>query len=288
MAVRADTDGMVLGRCLVHESDEGKGFVRSYKREREYSSHSGADEAIEAYLQSLGYAKWRGWPDHVRIMRYPLRREGYLMPYIDGGNQHVDEDVNTDAFRITSYDGFEACSTSGIINGYTCTCEDCGEGVDEDDMYSIGYHGDSRVGPCCIDNYTRVTGRRRDEYFINNDRAVQTQDGDWYDSDYLDDNNIVELHDGDYTHSDNAVYIHSEDAYYHCDDDDICYAEDSGQYELRDDCWQCTESGNWYTDDTDSVEVDGELYHPDHAPESDDEDEDETETATTTDTTPTI
>ena len=268
MAVRADTDGMVLGRCLVHESDEGKGFVRSYKREREYSSHSGADEAIEAYLQSLGYAKWRGWPDHVRIMRYPLRREGFLMPYIDGQNQHVDEDVNTDAFRITSYDGYEACSTSGIINGYTCTCEDCGEGVDEDDMYSIGYHGDSRVGPCCIDNYTRVTGRRRDEYFINNDRAVQTQDGDWYDCDYLDDNSIVELHNGDYTHSDNAVYIHSADEYYHCDDDDICYAEDSGQYELREDCWQCTESGNWYTDDTDSVEVDGELYHPDHAPES--------------------
>ena len=93
------------------------------------------------------------------------------------------------------------------------------------------------------------------------------------------------MHDGDYTHSDNAVYIHSADEYYHCDDDDICYAEDSGQYELRDDCWQCTESGNWYTDDTDSVEVDGELYHPDHAPESA---QIELDLETTTDTTPTI
>jgi hypothetical protein len=270
MAVRADTDGMVLGRCLVHESDEGKGFVRSYKREREYSSHSGADESIEAYLQGLGYAKWRGWPDHVRLMRYPLRREGYLMPYIDGNCQHVEEDGDT--FSISSYDGYEATSTSGIINGYTCTCDDCGEGMDEDDSYSIGYHGDSRVGPCCIDNYTHVYGRRGDTYYVSDDRAIEA-DGEWYDSEYLDDNSIVELHDGEYTHHDNAMYIESEDAYYHCDDDDIVYAEDTNQHELKYNCWQCTESGNWYTEDEDNVEVDGELYHPDHAPETDEEDE---------------
>jgi hypothetical protein len=265
MAVRADTDGMVLGRCLVHESEDGKGFVRSYKREREYSSHSGADESIEAYLSGLGYAKWRGWPDHVRIKRYPLRREGYLMPYIDGGNQHVDEDGD-DEFRISSYGGFEACSTSGIINGYTCTCDDCGQGMDEDDSYSIGYHGDSRVGHCCIDNYTQVYGRRGNEYYVNSENAIEV-DGEYYHDDYLSDNSIVELHDGDYTHSDNAVYIESADAYYHVDDDDVCHTEDTNQHELKDDCWQCAESGNWYTNDTDSVEVDGETYHPDHAPE---------------------
>ena len=271
MAVRTDTDGTVLGRCLVHENADGdKGFVRSYKRERDYASHSGADEAIEAYLQSQGYAKWRGWPDHVRIMRYPLRREGYLMPYIDGGNQHVEEDGDT--FSISSYDGYEATSTSGLINGYTCTCDDCGEGMDEDDSYSIGYHGDSRVGSCCIDNYTHVYGRRGDEYYVNSDRAIEA-DGEWYDSDYLSDNSIVELHDGEYTHHDNAMYIESEDAYYHCDDDAIVYAEDTNQHELKDNCWCCAESGNWYTDDEDNVEVDGELYHPDHAPEPVEEDE---------------
>ena len=284
MAVRTDTDGMVLGRCLVHESDEGKGFVRSYKRERDYSSSSGADESIEAFLQGLGYAKWRGWPDHAYVMRYPLRREGYLMPYIDGQNQHVDEDADKDAFRISDYSGWEATNTSGIINGYTCTCDDCGEGMDEDDSYSIGYHGDSRVGSCCIDDYTRVQGRRGEYYYTSNENAVEA-DGEYYHEDYLDDNNIVRLHDGDYTHSDNAVHIESCDEYYHCDDDDIVYAEDTNQYELRDDCWCCSGSGNYYTDDEDSVEVDGNLYHPDHAPEVDDE---EDETATTTDTTPTF
>ena len=265
MAVRYDTDGMVLGRCLVHESDDGKGFVRSYKREREYSSHSGADESIEAYLQGLGYAKWRGWPDHIRIMRYPLRREGFLMPYIDGGNQHVEEDGD-DEFRISEYSGWEATNTSGMLNAYTCTCDSCGEGMDEDDSYSIGYHGDSRVGSCCIDNYTHVTGRRGDEYYVDNDRAIEA-DGEWYDCEYLDDNSIVELNNGEYTHHDNAVYIESADAYYHIDDDDVCHTDDTNQYELKDDCWFCAGSHNWYTDDTDSVDVDGQLYHPDHAPE---------------------
>jgi hypothetical protein len=290
MAVRTDTDGMVLGRCLVHESEDGKGFVRSYKRERNYSSHSGTDEAIEAYLSGLGYARWRGWPEHTRLKRYALRHqsEAFLMPYIDGANQHVEEDGD-DEFRISNYSGWEACNTNGQINGYTCTCDDCGEGMDEDDSYSIGYHGDSRVGSCCIDNYTMVYGRRGDQYYTSNDNAVHV-DGEWYHDDYLDDNNIVQLHDGEHTHSDNAVFIDSCDEYYHCDDDDICYAEDTNQHELKDDCWQCTESGNWYTDDEDNVEVDGELYHPDNAPEPETEDEDEPALVlTTTDfATPTI
>jgi len=283
MAVRTDTDGMVLGRCLVHESDEGKGFVRSYKRERDYSAHSGADESIEAMLTGLGYAKWRGWPEHVRLMRYSLRREGYLMPYIDGQNQHVDEDGD-DRFRISNYDGHSADSTSGIINGYECTCDDCGAGMDEDDSYSIGYHGDSRVGPCCIDDYTLVHGRRGHTYYVANNDTVEA-DGEYYHDDYLDDNHIVQLHNGDYTHSDNAVYIDSCDEYYHCDDDDICYTEDTREYDLKDNCWQCTESGNWFSEDTDYVEIDGDKYHPDNAPEADDEDEDEVELIAVTDAT---
>ena len=286
MAVRTDTDGMVLGRCLVHESDDGKGFVRSYKREREYSSHSGADESIEAMLTGLGYAKWRGWPEHTRLMCYPLRREGYLMPYIDGGNQHVEED-GIEHFRISNYSGWEATNTNGMLNAHTCTCDDCGEGMDEDDSYSIGYHGDSRVGPCCIDEYTLVTGRRRDTYYVSNNDAVCV-DGEYYHDQYLDDNNIVRLHNDEYEHSDNAVYIDSQDEYYHCDDEAIVYAEDTGQYELREDCWCCAESGNYYTDDEDNVEVDGETYHPDHAPETDDEDEDEAETETAVEAAPAL
>jgi hypothetical protein len=250
----------------VHESDEGKGFVRSYKRERDGSSHSGTDESIEAYLQGLGYAKWRGWPEHTRVMRYPLRREGFLMPYIDGGNQHVEEDGD-DVFRISNYSGYEASNTSGMVNSYEYTCDDCGAGFHDGDGAWTGTHEETHVCQNCLENdYTYAYSRRGNEYYIHNDDAINVN-GEYYDVNYLSDNNIVELHDGEYEHLDNAVYIESEDAYYHCDDDDICYAEDTSRYELREDCWCCAESGNYYTDDEESVEIDGDLYHPDHAPE---------------------
>jgi hypothetical protein len=271
MAVRTDTDGMVLGRCLVHESEDGKGFVRSYKRERDYSSHSGADESIEAYLQSQGYAKWRGWPDHTRVMRYPLRRDsGFLMPYIDGGNQHVEEDGD-DVFRISGYDGYEATNTSGMLNSYEYSCEDCGAGFDDGDGGWTGIHEDNHVCQSCLENeYTYAYSRRGNEYYIRSENTIEVR-GDYFDVNYLSDNSIVELHDGEYEHSDYAIYVESEDAYYSEDDDDIVYAEDTSQHELRDNCWCCNESGNWYTEDEDNVEVDGNLYHPDHAPEPEEE-----------------
>ena len=277
MVVRAEGND-VLGRCLVHESDDGKGFVRSYKRERDERSHSGADEAIEAYLQSLGYAKWRGWPYHVRVMRYPLRRGGFLMPYIDGSNQYVDEDGD-DVFRITNYDGVEATNTNGTINNHEHTCDDCGAGFDDDDGGWTGVNEENHVCQRCLENdYTYAYSRRGNEYYIRNDDVVEVN-GEWYHISYLSDNGIVELHDGEYEHLDNAVYIESEDAYYHVDDGDICYPEDGHQYELCENCWQCTESGNWYTDDEEYVEIDGDKYHPDHAPEQEEEDVEEVETA---------
>lgn len=265
MAVRSE-GSEVLGRCLVHESEDGKGFVRSYKRERDERSHSGADEVIETYLKGLGYAKWRGWPDHVRIMRYPLRSGGYLMPYIDGGSQHVDEDGG-DVFRISDYDGWEACSTSGRINDHDHTCESCGAGFSDGEGGWTGVHEDYHVCDSCLENeYTYAYSRRGNEHYIRNEDVIHVN-GYAYDVNYLDDNDIVELHDGEYEHRDNTVFIESSDEYYHCDDDDICYAEDTGRYELREDCWRCEESNNWYTDDEDNVEIDGSLYHPDHAPE---------------------
>jgi hypothetical protein len=268
MAVRTDTDGMVLGRCLVHDSDEGKGFVRSYKRERDYSSSSGTDESIEAYLQSQGYAKWRGWPAGVHVMRYPLRRDsGFLMPYIDGNCQHVIEDGD-DVFRISEYNGYEATNTSGMLNSHDHTCDDCGAGFHDGDGGWTGVHEDNHVCQSCLENeYTYAYSRRGNEYYIRSDDVIDVG-GEWYDVNYLSDNSIVELHDGEYEHTDNAVYIESADAYYHNEDDDICYAEDTNQHELKDNCWQCTESGNWYTDDEDNVEIDGDLYHPDNAPET--------------------
>jgi hypothetical protein len=289
MAIRAEGDE-VLGRCLIWTDPDDpaeKGYVRSYKRERDERSASGADEAIESYLNSHGYTKWRAWRHGTPLMKYSTRQGGYLMPYIDGQTQRVED--NGETFRIDDSGDYDASNTSGTINAYDCTCDDCGAGFNDGDGYWTGIHEDNHVcQDCRDDHYTYAYSRRGNEYYIHSDDVIEVG-GEYYHVDYLSDNNIVELHDGDYADLDNAVYIESEDAYYLHDDDDICYAEDTSRYELRENCWCCTESGNYYTDDEDNVEVDGELYHPDHAPEpeTDDEDEAETETETAVEAEPT-
>ena len=277
MAIRAE-GGEILGRCLIWTDPDDpaeKGYVRSYKRERDERSASGADEAIESYLNGQGYTKWRAWRHHTPLMKYPLRRNGYLMPYIDGGTQRVED--NGDTFRIDDSGDYDASNTSGVIDAYDYTCEDCGAGFNSGDGYWVGEHEDRHVcDSCCSDDYTYAYSRRGNQYYINSNDVVEVN-GEYYHDAYLSDNEIVELHDGEYEHRDNAVWVESTDEYYHCDDDDICYTEDTNEYDLKENCWQCTESGNWYTEDTDNVEVDGDLYHPDHAPEVEAED-DNTET----------
>ena len=89
---------------------------------------------------------------------------------------------------------------------------------------------------------------------------------DFYDEDYLSDNEIVTLEDGDYAHMDDCVMI--SDDWYLTDDSRVVRCEDDDDYYLEDEgCWQCAESGNWYSDSVDYVEVDDNKYHPDHAPE---------------------
>jgi hypothetical protein len=70
----------------------------------------------------------------------------------------------------------------------------------------------------------------------------------------------------------NAIEVDCE--WYHIDDERLCRTEDTDDYMLcNDGCWQCYESGKWYSDSIDYVEVDGNKYHPDDAPEQDDEDD---------------
>jgi len=272
MAVRVE-NGKILGRCLLYTDPETqyKCFVRSYKRNPDERSHSGVDEAIEAYLKSIGFEKRGGWPEDAKLSYYKLSDNSneFLAPYIDGDERQVD--IYCDMYLTISSNGEYCCdNTDGRCGAPLCSCEDCNASIyDEDDQYCVGRGEDTTVCPRCFDEYTYVYGRRGYQYYVHNNYIVEA-DGEWYDEDYLDDNSIVELEDGGYTHSDNATFIESADAWYPSDSDEICYAVDTEQYELKENCWLCAESGDWYTDAVDHVEVGGEWYHPDHAPESQD------------------
>jgi hypothetical protein len=187
---------------------------------------------------------------------------------------------------VIDSDGEFACDQTGGCptdeSGDYFECEDCGDRTSDDDGYWVGRSEDIRVCESCQENnYRYVYGRRGNQYYVHEDDAVYVDScSDYYDQDYLSDNEIVELENGDYEQMENAVEVDGD--WYHIDDERICRTEDTDEFLIREDgCWQCTESGNWYTDSIDFVEVDGDKYHPDHAPDVDDEEDEDAPTMLT-------
>jgi hypothetical protein len=149
-------------------------------------------------LVSKGYKRESGWRGHtIRRIDIP-RSNDIVMPYIDGNEQRI---CTLDDPKLLLIGGNgnellgEADSQGGTMTGtvtYPYQCEDCGDGLGDDDTYTVGYHGDTTVCERCLcSNYTRVYGRNRDEYHVANDDAVEASNGESYDGQYLDDNDIV-------------------------------------------------------------------------------------------------
>jgi hypothetical protein len=100
----------------------------------------------------------------------------------------------------------------------------------------------------------------------------------YYDTDYLSENDIVELADGDYACRDETCYIERLDQYHLVDDcthcehsneyelSDDCVQLHDGEYAHEDDCWQCEHSNEWYLDEVNSMTTEcGKLIHPAYA-----------------------
>ena len=278
MAVRIEGDETV-GRalCMTSPTDDKKYYVRTYARPSSNGGYSETDNGMENWLTEQGYHKRDCWRDGERLA-YHETCDHFLAPYLDGGEKRVTIDAGNRCLVVAN-DGEYVCDQTGGCptddSGDYFDCEDCGDRTDEDDGYWVGRQEDTRVCESCLSNdYTYVYGRRGHQYHVHNDNAVYVESqSEHYDVDYLDDNEIIELNNGEYAPLDEAVEVNGD--WFHVDDDRICRTEDTDEFLLVDDgCWQCTESGNWYTDAVDFVEVDGNKYHPDNAPATDDEDED--------------
>ena len=280
----------IVGRALLMQRDNIdsnlKYFVRTY-RHKDGETYSQPDDELMQWLAEQGYnhrSHWQG--ERLAYIKSGHSDCNFIAPYIDGSSQSVDiEDERTpdDTYkrylRITTSGEWECCNQNGTAEEQsTCSCEDCGQRVSEDDQHGVGLYGDRIVGRCCIDEYTYVTGRRGNEYHVPDDEAVEV-DGNYYDREYLSDNNIVELENGDYCSMDDAVSVDGE--WYHSSDDTIvcdhdgeyqlvndCVELHDGEWALENDAWECAGSGNFYLYDDDApVEIDGNMYHEDYVPD---------------------
>jgi hypothetical protein len=145
-------------------------------------------------------------------------------------------------------------------------CSHCGDRFNDGDGYWAGAWEDQHIcSYCCENNHTYAYSRRGNEYYINSDDVICV-DGNYYDENFLGDNEIVVLRNGDYARLEASVEIDGD--WYETDDEDICYAEDTDEYALKEDCWMCTHSDRWYTNRVENVEINGELFHPKYAPET--------------------
>lgn len=282
MAIRIAPSGDIVGRALLNTHDGHNYWVRSFGKQ-EGSVYSHTDQQLEAWLKERGYVRWNYWHDGAQLAYIPTPHGEFLAPYLDGDTTRATLTHKQELY-IDDDGEYEMRNTDGTPNHQgRHTCPDCGERCNEDDMRSVGYHGDHSVCEHCVDHdHTYVRGRRGEEYYVPNDDAVEA-DGDWYDSNYLDDNDIVALADGDYAHTNNAVRCDDDDEWYHIDDTDLVYCEYDDKYHHInncvetvdegwvhcDDAWMCYASSKYYSDSTDYVLVDGEKYHPDHTPAQD-------------------
>lgn len=289
MAVRIQ-DGNVVGRALCNKDIDGTlYFVRTYKKDLENpNGYSHADESLVAWLKAGGYQHYDGYPEGT-LMRFIQRgnySDSFIAPYIDGGNQRVDTTTRDGVrYLVIAEDGEYECDTT---NGEPSRpedrvcCEDCGDYFDDGDGYWVGRYEDRHIcSSCCENSYRWGYGRNGNQYYIHEDDAVYVEDWEEYVEDnYLADNEVVQDIDGEYRLEKNCTEVDGD--WYPTDDDRIVYCDRDSEYNRTDKCvqlhdnewahadntWLCAGSGDYYHIDDEPVVIDGETYHPDHAPEN--------------------
>jgi hypothetical protein len=239
----------VYGWALAVLYSGDKPTARALVNDNEWVRIYGDSDAMQIALTNLGYERASGWEgkklEKIAVSGY------YLAPYLDGCAQCVRD---AEGYFVISHRGVYCFTdTSGVTdddnNEDYFRCPDCGDRTHYDDSHSVGVDGDYIICQSCADhNYTYAIWRigRYEESALFPDCDVVRVENEYYYRETLADCNIVELHDGDYAKIDDTVYIESVEDYYLQDDNAIVYAEDTSQFELREDCKCCAVSGEWY------------------------------------------
>lgn len=134
-----------------------------------------------------------------------------------------------DAVRYVSWDGGDTCIitvdgdidcevTGGVANGYATSCDDCGDGMHEDDSHYSEHH-DMRLCTSCTDhNYTYAvtgysrgytTGTRFEQRDLVRDDETVTINGESYleDHDVLAEAGFVQDRHGDWCDADDCIFM---------------------------------------------------------------------------------
>jgi hypothetical protein len=179
-------DGKLVARCIVRDDPEGE-----------------ATGWLRVYPDPNGYAEGRFMLDWLNANGYPNRtnldgcmltaiaaNNGFVCPYLDsgnGGDQTVDIHYR-DGKKYLLAGGGNLSATN--TNGYTeevCSCCNCGNTYDEDDLTFIDGEGDM-CDDCRNEDYVYAYGYRYQEW-AHVDQCTDVN-GTWYVSDHLGNHDI--------------------------------------------------------------------------------------------------
>lgn len=144
-------DSKVLARALVWPNEEM--FVKLY------GTSEGMRITLREKLEAAGFTRGNNFGG-VRLKRIEMRGgAGYVMPYIDGNYQYVDD--HGSYFEIVDNGEYSATETRGYICSSRYNCENCGDDMSEDDTHNV--QGSSWC-EFCYENSTFFCGCNEETY----------------------------------------------------------------------------------------------------------------------------
>jgi len=160
----------IVARCIVRDGDDDeRGYIRVYPDDNGYAE----GRYLLDYLKSNGYENHTTL-DGVILQAIVYDSNSFVCPYLDSGNggeQNVGTTyINGVQFLRVGDGEYEATNTNGITESNNqCSCDECGDSYDEDDMTYIESAGVQVCEQCRENEYTYAYGARYEEYYPAND-----------------------------------------------------------------------------------------------------------------------
>jgi hypothetical protein len=150
---------------------------------------------MEMAIEGAGYTHGNFHGVHLDKVRYDGAGEydeKYMMPYLDNGSGRRCDTYVEDAgdTLVVGSNGVEAQQQSGYVDfDNQAQCDECSDRISEDEGYYIDSEEITVCEHCYNNNFVSALGRRGNDVMIRADNAVEV-DGNYYDPDYLSDNDI--------------------------------------------------------------------------------------------------
>ena len=210
-----EVTGEIAARAVVSKANTPHYYVRLYSR------YNDAGETLAEMLEEQGIERQSSWGGERLVCIEADYDHGYVMPYLDGGEQDIGlvREGGVRFWRIGVRGEITVCAneTSGWVcdepRGY---CDHCEEDTDEspDDLEYSEYH-DIHIGRCCIESYryARTSGSRHSSTWVHEDEVIYNEDdGDYYLESIAEDCGVVYCeYGGEWRNADNCVQDHNGD-----------------------------------------------------------------------------